>query len=380
MQVLKKTFRYIKDYVLSNDILLLSLSLAASVLSCMLIASLYPESISSYKPVYTQALTGIAGFIMAVAISCFDYHNIVKLWKIIAPVGLILCLLVFTPLGSLRGGTGMGSDDRNWLNIGFTVIQPSEFLKVVFVITFSLHCYRVKNHINEIKTIVPVVLHAAIPIGIILLQGDYGTMIIFVAVFLCILYAAGINLKIILIGSSVAIAALIIFWNFILPVYLKSRFTAVYHLEDEKLGEGMQQYLGRITLGSGKMFGKGFNSDNLLTSTPELYNDMMFAHIGQVLGFIGCLGVVIWILVFCFRVLNNGFKAGDDLGKYICVGVFAVIFFQAVINIGMVLCLTPVIGVTLPFFSAGGSSVLTTYLLLGLVLSVYRFTPKYNLF
>lgn len=378
--IIKYTLNQIKNYIFSTDIVLLVLAFSASITSSVLIASLYPESISSYKPVYVQAFTSLFGFVFAIVISHFDYHKIVKLWKIIAPVGLILSLLVFTPLGSLRAGDGMGSDDRNWLNLGFTMVQPSEFLKAVFVITFSFHCYIVREKINDLKTLILVLIHGLIPITIILLQGDYGTMIIFVMMFLSILFIAGINWKIIAIGSGISIVALIGFWFFILPEYLKIRFTAVYNLESTRRGEGMQQWLGRITLGSGQVFGKGINSDNLFTATPELYNDMMFAHIGQVFGFIGCFLVTLWILFFCLRILNNGVKAKDDLGKYICVGVFSVIFFQSVINIGMVLCLMPVIGVTLPFFSAGGSSVLTTYILLGLVLSVYRFTPNKNLF
>ena len=124
------------------------------------------------------------------------------------------------------------------------------------------------------------------------------------------------------------------------------------------------------------MTGKGLLSDKLITTTPELYNDFIFAHVGQVFGFVGCIALVIWIMVMCIKLIINARSADDPLGSYISVGVFAVLFFQSVINIGMVLCVLPVIGIPLPFVSAGGTSALTTYMILGLALSVRMNTTK----
>lgn len=378
--LLKKIGNEIVSYISITDKVILFLAAAASCLSCLLIYSLYPESISSLTPVITQACASLIGIACAIFLSTFNYQQIAELWKFFAPIALILCLLTFTPLGQMRGGTGMGSDDQNWLNLGFITIQPSEFLKVAFILTFSLHCFKMRRHINQPRVLIPILIHGAIPILLVAAQGDFGTMLVFLCIFISILFTAGINWKVMAIGGAVGVTGLIAFWFLAMPSYLKERFTAVYNLEATKRGYGLQQYQGRITLGSGGIFGKGLSSDNLLTTTPELYNDMMFAHIGQVFGFFGCLLVIIWIMVICLRLLQNAKNAPDGLGNYICVGVFAVLFFQSVINIGMVLCVFPVIGITLPLFSAGGSSVLSTYLCLGLAMSVHNYTPKSDLF
>lgn len=377
---LKKIWTSILEYLHTTDSVILFMSVALSALSCLLIFSLYPEAISSYHPVYTQMGASLVGITMAIVLSLLDYRSIAKLWKLYASLALLLSLLVFTPLGQLRGITGMGSNDLNWLNLGFVTLQPSEFLKVAFILTFSLHCSATRQRINEPKNLALLLLHGAIPIGIIGIQSDFGTMIIFIAIFACILFVSGVKWIYLLSAAGLAMVALVIFWNFVLPDYLKNRFTAVYNLDATKLGLGLQQYQGRITLGSGRFFGKGFFSDDLLTTTPELYNDMMFAHLGQVLGFVGCLAVSCWILLLCLRVLQNARYAKDDLGKNICIGVFAVLFFQTLINVGMVLCFLPVIGITFPLLSAGGSSVLSTYLCLGLVMSVYSSSSKPTLF
>ncbi|MDE5600558.1 MAG: FtsW/RodA/SpoVE family cell cycle protein [Oscillospiraceae bacterium] len=373
------------DYIRITDNFLILMSIGASILSCFLIASLYPESISTLKPVYTQMGASFAGLVLAIFVSHFDYHQIANLWKIIGISALTLSLLVFTPLGTLRGGNdmsgpGSGSEDLNWLNLGFVTLQPSEFLKVAFVITFSYHCYKVSNRINEPRMLLLLFAHALIPIGIIYLQNDYGTMSVFVFIFICILFIAGINWKVILGGIGVGIFIVILVLTNTIPAYLLQRIKILEDLDSAKRGLGLQQYTGRITLATGKMFGKGFQSNDLLTNTPELYNDMVFSHVGQIVGFVGCACVLLWVVLYCLRLLQNGIKAQDNLGYFLCVGCFAVIFFQSLINIGMVLCLLPIIGVTLPFISAGGSSVISTYLLLGLAISVHNHTYKATLF
>ena len=376
----KKAGSEIIAYLQITDKVILLMAAALSFLSCLLIYSLYPESISSLNPVITQAGASLIGIACAIFLSTFHYRQIADLWKFFVPLSLLLCLLTFTPLGQMRGGTGMGSDDLNWLNLGFITIQPSEFLKVAFILTFSLHCCTMRKQINQPRVLVPILIHGLVPVILVAVQGDFGTMLVFLCIFVCILFVAGVNWKVMAGGAAVGVVGLIFFWNVMMPSYLKERFTAVYDLEATKRGYGLQQYQGRITLGSGGVFGKGLSSDNLLTTTPELYNDMMFAHIGQVFGFVGCLLVVLWIVLLCMRLLQNARHSEDALGNFICVGVFAVLFFQSVINIGMVLCVFPVIGITLPLLSAGGSSVLSTYLCLGLAVSVHNHTHKSTLF
>ena len=133
----------------------------------------------------------------------------------------------------------------------------------------------------------------------------------------------------------------------------------------------------KIALGSGQVRGKGlFGGD--YSYAPVSHNDFIFSYVGQTLGFIGCLGLIILIGLICLRILGNSLRSGDGLGRYICVGVFAYLFVQSLLNIGMVMGVTPVIGITLPFISAGGTSMLTSTVAIGLVMSVHFHSARYD--
>lgn len=368
----------IRDYVRETDKMLLVMAIMLSILSCTLQYSLATAGAIQWRPFYMQIASSCVGIVAAIIISLIDYHTLAKLWKLYVPIILILIgLTLFTPLGSMRNGDGMGSDDRILLNIGFMDIQPFEFLKLGFILTFSLHASSVRDHINQPKTLLFLILHGLVPIGLGFLSGDYGTMLVFILIFLCILFTSGLSWKLILPGFGAAVIAGFVFFNFVMDDYLQKRFLlSDEYLYENRLGDTLQQYWGKITLGSGQLTGKGLLSDKLITTTPELYNDFIFAHVGQVFGFVGCIALVIWIMVMCIKLIINARSADDPLGSYISVGVFAVLFFQSVINIGMVLCVLPVIGIPLPFVSAGGTSALTTYMILGLALSVRMNTTK----
>ena len=134
---------------------------------------------------------------------------------------------------------------------------------------------------------------------------------------------------------------------------------------------GWQQYQGNISIGSGQLWGIGIFSPEHRTSIPEIQNDFIFAFIGESVGFIGALGVILLLTAIALRILMNSTVSQDYLGKFICVGIFAIVMFQTLINIGMCLSILPVIGITLPFLSCGGTSVATLYLGIGLVVSVF---------
>ena len=138
----------------------------------------------------------------------------------------------------------------------------------------------------------------------------------------------------------------------------------------------MQQYNGTIALGSGQLTGLGFEDTSNYTYTPEMYNDFVFSYIGMTLGFIGCMAVVIALALLCLKLLSNASGASDPLGKLICVGVFAMVFFHCVVNIGMVLSVVPVIGIPLPFISTGGTAMIMMHACMGLVLSVSAHKEK----
>ncbi len=373
---MKKVMTVIWHYLKKMDKLLVLAVLACSGLSVVLLYSINANKASSfvYPSTYkTQIVATGLGLICALVLSMIDYNRLAKLWYLYAPVGVFLVLLTFTPLGMMREGTT--ADDRAWLNIGVTSIQPSEFLKIAFIVSFSYHLSKVKDKINEPLNLLLLCLHGAIPIGLIALQGDGGTAIVFGAIFVMMFFIAGVSWKYILAVVLASPLFGVLGWNFILTDNQRDRFLITFNPEMDPLGLGHQQIQGKIALGSGQLYGKGlFGGDYMYVS--EMHNDFIFSYLGQVLGFIGCIALCGAIIFIAIKILYDGIIAKDNIGKYICIGVFAMFFTHAVLNIGMVLGVLPVIGVPLPLISAGGSSVLSMYLAFGLVLSVYQHNER----
>lgn len=373
---MKKVMTVIWHFIKKMDKLLLLAILVCSGLSVVLLYSIYANKASSfvYPSTYkTQVIATGLGLICALVLSMIDYNRLAKLWYIYAPVGVFLVLLTFTPLGMMREGTA--ADDRAWLNLGVTAIQPSEFLKIAFIVSFSYHLSKVKDKINQPLNLMFLCLHGIVPIGLIALQGDGGTAIVFGVIFVMMFFIAGISWKYILAVVLASPLLGILGWNFILTDNQRDRFLITFNPEMDPLGLGHQQIQGKIALGSGQLYGKGLlGGDYMYVS--EMHNDFIFSYLGQVFGFIGCIALCGIIIFIAIKILYNGIVAKDNIGKYICTGVFAMFFTHAVLNIGMVLGVLPVIGVPLPLISAGGSSVLSMYLAFGLVFSVYQHNER----
>ncbi len=364
---MKKFYKNLKRYIRTIDVWMMLLCAACSVFSCVCQYGIYKAGFTATaRPFMMQAGMSAVGLCLAFAISNIDYHLMCKLWKLHTPFSLLLVGLTFF-IGTAPDGT----DDKAWLDFGFTTLQPSELLKLSFILTFAMHLSYVKDDIKNPKTLFWLCLHGVLPVGLIFLQGDFGSAIVFGMIFLVMLFAAGLPVYYIAGGLGVLAVGAPIFWYFFLPDYLKSRFYIAFDPSLDPLGDGYQQYQGKIAIGAGQLTGRGLFSKDMY-SVPECYNDFIFSFIGQVFGFVGCLLAVILLAGICYKMLSTAIKAYDPMGCYICVGVFAVFLTQIMINILMVLCLMPVIGITLPFFSSGGTSVLVCYIAIGMVMSVYR--------
>lgn len=341
-----------------------------------LLNSMVQSGILAPGPAKTQLIAAILGIVGAFLISFIDYKFLSKYWFVYAPVALILQLLLFVPSLTIQV-----DDDMAWLNIGGFTMQPSEVLKFVFIITLATHISKLGDKINSIKHLIPVLAHGLFPVALITWQGDAGSALVFLFILLCMLFMGGLSWKYLLAGVACVPVIGYVAWNFIMQDHHRKRFLILFDKEmqeQEIRGDFYQQYRGTIALGSGQLKGLGFNAENY-TETAFLENDYVFAYIGMTLGFIGCIGVVIALAVLCLKLLSNASGAPDFLGKLICVGVFAMVFFHCVINIGMVLCVIPVIGIPLPFISQGGTSMMMMHFSIGLVLSVscHREKPKH---
>lgn len=323
----------------------------------------------------TQAAALVMGAAAALAASSVDYHKVVKLWFIYVPVSLVLFFLTFTDMGITVESTG----DRAWLRVGSGSVQPSELLKIAFICTFSLHLSKVGDKINDLPHLLLILLHGAFPVGLIVIQGDDGTALVLICIFLCMLFSAGISWKYILAAVLAAPVIVYLLWTRFMKAHQKMRFLVLFDEELDPMGYGYQQHYGKIALGSGQVFGKGLISDDII-AIPEAQNDFIFAYIGQTLGFIGCISVIVVLAFICLKIFANSRNTGDPEGKYICVGMFSLIFVHSVLNIGMVLGVMPVIGVPLPFLSQGGSSLVCVMAGVGLVMSVYSHSEKKYMF
>lgn len=356
-----------------TDKALLFIAMAISVLSGLLLLGIHRAGYSNIRVVQVQFVAMGLGLAGAFLVVVFQYETLALLWKLYGP--LVALLNLYTAFfGEVRPGTS----NRSWLNLGFTSIQPSEFLKIALILTLAYHLSQVHETLNTPRTLVPVLLHGFGAVGIILLQDDLGVALGMAAIVVIMLFVAGISWK--LLGAGVAAVAALapVAWFFLFSPYHKDRILALFYPDQYVLNEAHQQLEGLLSIGSGQIFGIGIFSDSH-NYVPELYNDFIFTFLGESLGFVGCFLLLVAYAFLCGRILATGIRCKNLLGRYICVGVFAMLASQIIINVGMCLMILPVIGVTLPLMSAGGSSVLMVYAGLGLVLSVYADNNK-NMF
>lgn len=369
---MKTVLKFLGGYFKHLDKILPLICAALTVFDIILVHSMYENGYINIRVFDTQLYSAVIGFVAAIIIGMIDYKFMSKVWYIYAPAALILQLLLFTPLAIQR------DDDIAWLDFGFTTIQPSEILKIAFILTLATHISKLGDKLNSLPHLLLLCVHGLFPVALIIKQGDAGSALVFLFIFMCMLFAAGISWKYILVFTAAIPPVLYVAWNYVMADHHRLRILMLFDKElqeQERLNAYMQQYNGTIALGSGQLTGLGFNSDSY-TYVPEIYNDFIFSYIGMTLGFIGCMAVVITLTVLCLKLLSNASAAGDMLGKLICTGVFAMVAFHCIINIGMVLSVIPVIGIPLPFISTGGTSMITMYASMGLVLSVSTHKEK----
>lgn len=359
-------------------LLLLLVSLCAGM-SVLLLRTLYMQQITSEVDANDWLVQLIAmglGLVGCLVVAAIDYHKLAKLWFLYAPVALGLFALTFTSLGYGREG----ADDIAWIDLGFVQLQPSEILKLVFLLTFSLHISKVKDKLNHPLHLLLLLLHAGLPMGLVAVQGDYGTAIVFAAMTVFMLFAAGLSFWYLLAGVLLMIPAGYVIWNYVFGDVHRARILVLLHPGTDPLGLEYQQDLGLKAIRAGELFGLGLKNDAYIT-VPEMHNDFIFSFIGEAFGFVGAVATVCVLAMICLRIFSDSRAAKDIMGRTLCIGVFAIMFTHDVINLGMVLKVMPVIGIPLPFFSAGGTAMVSMYLCVGLAVSAYTHnTKKYRVF
>lgn len=373
---LKKAFK-------GTDKLLFILSLLASAFGMLMVYSATRYSLTDGKIIpgdlKTMVMAVAIGSVICIAISFIDYEFIAKLWPLIGVVGVGMMLLLFV----IGVAPPLRPDSKVWFDLKVFYFQPSELLKIGYIITYAVHLDLVKEEINSFKNISLLAVHALIPFALVMKTGDAGSALVFLLICLAMLLLAGVHWGYFAAGAGFLSVIIPILWALgdkgkVFKQYQKNRFLAIIYPEHYAQNEAFQQNQALNAMGSGGVFGKGlFQGDYTQNyGVPEAQNDMILSVVGEELGLIGIILVLLLLFAIIARIIIVGKRSGDNVAFLMCVGMAAMIASQAIINISMCIRIFPVIGITLPFFSAGGSSNLCIYIGIGLIMSIYRSTRK----
>ena len=330
------------------------------------------RSLGTYTNTIIQSGALMLGLMIMIILSLFDYEQLEILLKPIA--GVCIFLLILVKVIGTAGDWGA----QSWIRLGPIGIQPSEIAKIGFILTFSYHLSKVTDTINNPKTLLFLLLHLAVPAFLIMLQPDLGSTLVFIFMFIVMIFTAGISKKYIISAVVAGVVSLPLIYNFLLTKFQKHRIMVFLNPELDKLGSGYNVIQSKIAVGSGGFFGKGYlnGTQNQLGFLPTKHTDFIFSVISEELGFVGASLVIILLAVIIWRCIKTAMEAKTLFGRYIAVGVSAMFIFHSVENIGMCIGLTPVTGIPLPFFSYGGTSLLTNLVAVGLVLSVSNYSKR----
>lgn len=322
--------------------------------------------------ILVQSIAFFIGTGVMIALSFFDYEQFLPLIKYIFMFCAAFLLLVL-----IIGVTGSWGS-KSWIRVAGISIQPSELVKCGFIITLSYHLSQIKEKINRPPVLFGLLLHLFVPTSLILMQPDFGTTMVFVFIFCAMLFAAKLSLKYIASASAIFIAALPIGYKF-LDEFQKNRIRVFFNPELDPLNSGYNVIQSKIAVGSGQLYGKGFmqGTQTQLGYLPANHTDFIFSSIAEEFGFIGASLVIAALFIIILRCIKIGRKSDNLFGRYICTGVASMLFFHTFENIGMCMGMLPVTGIPLPFLSYGGTSVITNFACIGLVLSVsYHNRPR----
>ena len=328
------------------------------------------------KFVVVQLLSMCIGIVAFVVFTVIDADILGKQWKLmlIVDVLLLVALIVF--------GQDDGTGNKSWIRFAGIGIQPSEIIKVIYIVVAAKQMTYLKEYkdLNSFMSVVQMAGHFGIVfVAIIGVSSDLGSATIIMCIFLAMFFAAGVKLYWFALGGAVVAAAVPLLWTYFLKDYQKLRLIAPYNPEIDPTGYGItwQTTQSKNTLMSGRLTGveEGFRT-SVFTGK---HTDFILSGVGENLGLLGCIAVMILLTIIIVHCARVGLKAGRTFDTLLCFGVASAVFFQTAVNIGMCIGITPVIGITLPFFSYGGSSMMTMFAAMGLVSGV-KYKPKPQLF
>ena len=374
------------DFFQQADLVLLALCCVSTLYGIVLIfsATQYMENGRWLRYVGVQGAAMVIGVCAYIFMSMLDLENLMKKWKWLVLFNIVFIGLLMTPLG-----VGHSTGNVAWLKFPGIPFQigPAEVVKISFTLLLAKQLEWLREEKRDLKSFRSALMaagHTLLLMGwYVIISKDMGNALTFFFIFLCMAFAAGFALRwFALLFAGIGGAVAIVLVLDLVPSsmeYMVNRFRILFDHSLDPLGVGWQQNRSLLAIGSGGVFGQGYmngtqsqNSES--TNLPKRWTDFIFSVCGEELGLIGCFLIILLLAALIFRVLLVAYQSQSHFHSYVCVGMAAMLVYQTIINIGMCLFIMPTIGVTLPFFSYGGSSIVTLYTSMGVVSNIKKRT------
>ncbi|MEW6771272.1 MAG: rod shape-determining protein RodA [Bacillota bacterium] len=338
-----------------------------------------PSGADAFYFVKRQVIWVFLGFAVAAFFMGWRYEELPRYATVLYVVNLLLLAAVL-----FMGHTALGA--QRWIKLGPFLLQPSEFAKFVIIITLANFLARREERLERLRDLLPVFLYVGLPLLLILKQPDLGTSLVFVAVTFSMLYMAGVRATTLLaLGGTGFLGVCGWIWAHLnygvwipLKEYQIARLTIFLDPWQDWQGAGYHMIQSQIALGSGGLWGRGlFNgTQNQLNFLPEQHTDFIFSVVGEELGFVGAVVLLVLYYLLLFRAIKVVTVAKDSFGRLLATGIVTMFVFHILVNIGMTMGIMPVTGIPLPLFSYGGSAMLTNLAAIGLLENIYARRQK----
>ena len=365
--------KQVQESLRKGDLILLLMCLIVTTFGCLMISSATQVYGSGARYVIIQIPAALIGVFVFAIISSVDAEFFSEHRTVLVLFNMFLLALL------IPFGTDNGTGNKSWLNIPLLPvdIQPAEICKITYVLIMASVMNANQNRLSTIPSVFQMVFHLALIVGVnMILSHDAGVSLIFVFIFIGMAFAGGVSILWFLIAGGALAVALPFIYEYIMGDYQRLRIQVLFDPSLDPLGTGARYHTMRSlrSLTGGGVTGQGLFQGNRTNTFGALYaqhTDYIFSAIGEELGYVGCFLVIAALVCIIARCIWVGNRSQDYMRRLICYGVASAVIFQIIVNVGMCIGVMPVIGLTLPFISYGGSSLVSLYAMMGLVSGVY---------
>ena len=375
-RIISQYIKQVREAFRKGDMILLLMCIIVNAFGCLMISSA-TEVYGSGRYLVIQICAALIGVFVFAIISSIDAEFLSEHRTVLIILNVFILALL------LPFGTDNGTGNRSWLSIPLLPfdIQPAEICKITYVLIMASVMNANQNRLSSIPSVIQMVIHLGLVVGLnMVLSRDAGVSLIFVFIFIGMAFAGGVSLIWFLIAGGGIAVALPFIYEYVMDDYQRLRIQVLFDPELDPLGTGPRYHTMNSlrSLTGGGVFGQGLFEGTRTHTYGALYaqhTDYIFSAIGEELGYIGCFLVIAALVCIIARCIWVGNRSQDYMRRLICYGVASAMIFQIIVNVGMCIGVMPVIGLTLPFISYGGSSIVSTFLMLGLVSGVFA-RPK----